>query len=457
MTGIWSIIVAFVTAINAERVAWVEPVPGGRAEPSRPVMTAEDFGPESPYRLLLAAGKLPEACDIVAVSDWLCAASKGRWDAATTAQVRLVLADIEPNLGLARRVADMPDARVPTMVSFDALDEAPGVLRNLRRVLALSASYKEQTGDVAGAFDDLLTTLRLSNVLTRGGGTIHWSTSTTVAAIAVSDIWGIASRNQIPSPLLRRVSGELLAICQEGDSPAEAIRNQLPYTLAWSDMYWQPQRLADHFQQDIDKVRRYCLMRLGITLAAGRTPAQMRRDMGAFTARLASWAEAPYRPAVAERLQALKSLADRYPYATIHFQPLDPWGVAQVAADAILFPSVVRKHAEQTALLRGTALFLAIQAYEADHGRPPAQLSALVPAYVKEMPEDPFTGKDFRYVVGRTPHYWGKVKWGLYSVGANFRNDNGTATEVASVYQKAPHDLKDRWNPDIIWIPKPLP
>jgi hypothetical protein len=457
MNGIWSAIIVLITAVSAERGKWVEPVPGGRAEPSRPVLRVEDFGPESPYRLLLTAGKLPEACDTMAAVDWLQAAEKGRWDAATTARVRLVLAATEPNLARARRVATMPDARVPTMVSFRTLDQAPQSLRNLRRALALSAYYKEQTGDIAGAFADLLTTLRLSNMLTRGGGTIHWSTSTLAASIVVSDLWAIASRNRVPSPLLRRVSAELLVVCQQRDSSAEAIRNQLPYTLAWSDMYWHPQRMADYFQADIGQVRRYCLMRLGITLAAGRTPAQMRRDMAAFTARLASWAEAPYRPAIAERLRTLKRLAERYPCATMHLQPVDPWGVAQVAASALLFPNIVRSHAEETALLRGTALFLAVRAYEADRGRPPARLNALVPAYLPKLPKDPFTGKSFRYVVGRTPHYWGGVRWGIYSVGVNCRDDGGRATDVACAMRQHPVDLKDRWNPDIIWIPKPLP
>jgi hypothetical protein len=140
-----------------------------------------------------------------------------------------------------------------------------------------------------------------------------------------------------------------------------------------------------------------------------------------------------------------------------YFVYRDPYGLAVASAQLRYFATNKRHHTETMAVLHGTALFLAIQAYEADHGRPPARLRALVPAYVRELPEDPFTGKSFRYVVGRTPHYWGKVKWGIYSVGANFRNDNGQATEVASIYQKAPTDRRNRWNPDIIWIPKPLP
>lgn len=64
-------------------------------------------------------------------------------------------------------------------------------------------------------------------------------------------------------------------------------------------------------------------------------------------------------------------------------------------------------------------LSLALRAYQAEHGQPPRALSALVPRYVKALPEDPFAPDgEFRYRVER-----GRPL--LYSVGPDAADDGG--------------------------------
>jgi len=105
------------------------------------------------------------------------------------------------------------------------------------------------------------------------------------------------------------------------------------------------------------------------------------------------------------------------------------------------------------ALLRGTALALAVQAYQTETGRTPGKLDDLVPQYLPIVPDDPFDGKPFRYVTGKTPRAWGTAAWGVYSIGSDFRDDHGKATALADVYQRPPNHGR---NPDLLWLPQPL-
>ncbi len=59
-------------------------------------------------------------------------------------------------------------------------------------------------------------------------------------------------------------------------------------------------------------------------------------------------------------------------------------------------------------------------AYRQEHRSYPASLAELVPAYLDEVPKDPFSGDDFRY----QPQLDSYV---LYGVGPNRRDDGGRA------------------------------
>ena len=71
--------------------------------------------------------------------------------------------------------------------------------------------------------------------------------------------------------------------------------------------------------------------------------------------------------------------------------------------------------------LRLAELAFALAGYRSDHGRYPPSLKDLSPAYIAEIPKDPFTGEDSHY---RTPG----AGYLLYSVGPNGRDDGGRNT-----------------------------
>ncbi|MBN2446402.1 MAG: hypothetical protein JXO22_06745 [Phycisphaerae bacterium] len=73
---------------------------------------------------------------------------------------------------------------------------------------------------------------------------------------------------------------------------------------------------------------------------------------------------------------------------------------------------------DQLARRRGTLAMLALNEYHRDRGCYPAELSELVPAYMDELPIDPFSDEPLRY---RRE----EVAYTLYSIGHNGPNDDG--------------------------------
>jgi hypothetical protein len=67
----------------------------------------------------------------------------------------------------------------------------------------------------------------------------------------------------------------------------------------------------------------------------------------------------------------------------------------------------------------GALLVLALELYRGEHGEYPEALSDLVPAYIEELPEDPFSGESFRYRPLEADYL-------LYGIGHDAEDDGGT-------------------------------
>jgi hypothetical protein len=78
------------------------------------------------------------------------------------------------------------------------------------------------------------------------------------------------------------------------------------------------------------------------------------------------------------------------------------------------------QHARSLASTRLLITDLALRGHEAQHGKPPATLDELVPAWLPSVPLDPFTGKPFIYHVTSDGHL-------LYSVGPDGKDNQGTS------------------------------
>lgn len=158
---VWLVGLCLYGALDAERQAWTKPDERLRSVPLLPALRADEFGPDSHYRLLLAAGDIPDSCIEAVGSQWSSRdrrfpdlsrpqAARPPWNARTCGQMREVLAALEPHLALARRAAAMPDGRLPSAFPFSEMDPAPARARTSYRALAFSAYCKEGQHDYPG-------------------------------------------------------------------------------------------------------------------------------------------------------------------------------------------------------------------------------------------------------------------------------------------------------------------
>jgi len=446
------ILVASVVATGCQR--WVRPFPGVRIEPTRAVRHEKDFGPDSAYQLLVQAGKLPAKDETTAgwaplidrfrEFPWPAQAPQADapdqpWHPQDYARIRAILAATEPNLALARRAADAPDPQVPTVTSADTLIPYVRPARDVARLMVISSHTKEDTP--AEAFADLLVCIRFGNILSRGGSFIGHVVDMATTGMAAEALWCIPTRVNVPSPVLRSAAQELLRIADGVEPFAEAVRGDAQVGLAALDTpnwhgfgVWLGARV--------------------VGLLTGSTRRAIKRDLTYFFQHMVNLAAEPYHKDINEQTQALIAAVRPSPIGGV-------WGIRDPAGRRLAGQMIrilgrhIRMAAERDAVLRGTALYLAILAYEKDTGAPPAALADLVPAYLPHLPLDPFSGRPFRYAVGKSTCYaWGDVPWGVYSIGSDLWDNGGEASRAVSTKQRK---TKYGASPDIVWIPKPFP
>jgi ankyrin repeat protein len=83
---------------------------------------------------------------------------------------------------------------------------------------------------------------------------------------------------------------------------------------------------------------------------------------------------------------------------------------------------------------RLTDLAKAVSAYHAGKGVYPARINDLVPAYIREMPVDPFDGKPLKMI----PKKDGLI---IYSIGPDFKDNGGTVAYDSSYNEKKTGDI----------------
>jgi hypothetical protein len=86
--------------------------------------------------------------------------------------------------------------------------------------------------------------------------------------------------------------------------------------------------------------------------------------------------------------------------------------------------SLTRTQAE----LQMLRIEIALRRFHHAHNKFPEKLSALLPTYLKKLPVDPFSGKNFHY------EKQGQENWVLYSVGTDQRDDQGREGSKSPFY-----------------------
>lgn len=489
------------------RRPWVEPLPGVRVEMTRPFVREAALGPDSAYRLLLMAiaspptvanpsgpriwrndwsdaqtkfkihpwpAELPPATvedllvpssapfdtwdDMVAVQ-----AKKARgpgpdpespWTRAQCAEIGQLVKLYEPQIALLDQALAAPNPQMPTAdsPSFRLPYLAP--TRQLARWLAVSAYYRAAHGDYAGSCRDLERILGMANLVSRGGVLINHLVTIACDAIAVDTARTIAIRHPLPVPVLREMAQAFLAADDEAEPFVEAMRAEaLPVINTVPDAYRGGLISLgySHSPSKGERLAERCV--LALAPLAGSTPRATTANIRACYQHFVAVAEKPYATVMKEGGYGVFTnalFAPRRGPFTLIFRTRDPLGFMLAS---MLLPALDRaneKAALRDAMLRGMALFFAIQAYERERGALPETLDQLVPDYLPRVPLDPFDDTPFRYrrsgVPGLPPE-----AWAVYSIGGDLVDDGGTAHSVGTPTDKVGP------NPDIVWPSQDYP
>jgi hypothetical protein len=427
-------------------------------EPTRQVRHEQDFGPDSAYRLLTQANQLPTDNDLTDgwtllierfheypwPSELPAPGADSPWTAEDFAKIHLLLGDAAGNLKLARRAAAAPDPQVPTLEGLQAPIGYLAPSRETARLILVSAYVMAGEGRYNEAFDELFVGIRFGNILSRGGSLINHLVDMAISRMNTEAMWRIATRHDLPPEDMVRAARQLLELEAKAEPISEAMRCEAHAALSASLFELQASGTAGTGAATWLKATL-------LGLLCGSDSKAIRRDLVSTYQHAVVEVGKPCSAPLSPELQALtrrsRGLAPMLSYR-------DPIGHALAS---MLVPPVLgvrQSAAERSAVMRGTALFLAIRAYEVDHAAPPIELQDLVPKYLPSLPVDPFDGKPFRYVVGDVPEEWRPSEWGVYSIGRNGTDDGGLANRCVSTRYGKP---LGGYSPDIVWLPFPFP
>lgn len=275
--------------------------------------------------------------------------------------------------------------------------------RDIARVMALEAEMRAANGDYAAAFDNLAAIFEFANESARGGGMANGA-----AGFAIDTTAADAVREMLPW-----LQGEPLdySALIEGLQTADEHRYSLAEMAASETQSYQAW-LQSEFKS-IPELRRALLqtdpkpeIQALLSTITDRDLQERFHDAVQNVQGLLDYAALPYYEAQNADVDAY---LDDNPLSRLLLSP-----VQQAAANA----------ARADALVRGTLLMTAIQAYTADNQAYPASLDELAPRYLPKLPVDPFSGDTFLYHLTDSGYI-------LYSTGMNMQDDGGQAAIAA--------------------------
>jgi len=302
-------------------------------------------------------------------------------------------------IALTRKAAAMPNYYMPfaregeTDSLVAALFPTLGPMRNLSRLMVLSAAHARASNDPDSAVDDAIATQRMANHAGQGSTLIEGLVGLAIGTFAEKDLRRSIESSQLTADKLAEVGRELdkLAALQPD----------------WERMMRGEEKLSEGHIDDI--------LDLSGTLPGLLNPhsafgGQINANPDGWE-RLARRLKRVYLPdrlmkqhsrAYFERLVA----ATRRDAAEGGLKETDEELMAAVPAwnmtSRMMLPSLSRTH--DTTLVRRanferTRVAVAAAAYWKAHGVYPPRLADLRPAYLSEIPRDPLTGRDMEYSV----------------------------------------------------------
>jgi hypothetical protein len=340
------------------------------------------------------------------------------------------------------------DRSEPSGIMSMGLSICPFFRESIKAMTA-RALLKAGSGNVEGAWADLLTVHRLARLLAQQNMLVHILLGTAVDGMTWSAEKAIVGSGNLTAKQARVFRADLESL---PEMPEVARCLDVDERLFALDCVMMLTRFSHNGGNGITQALRR------ITFLPGEFPLALREEAGDLQ-NVIDWDEilrranvacdrtvaAMKKPTFALRKEAMQSLTEEDDRATERLaegnrqntllrsatgkvvSPEEKRRQLTQILDDILQSGSMRSLSKCDELLLMTTmnrriviLALAIAEYKAEKGKFPAKLDDLVPGYVKEIPEDFFSGKPLVYKVNDD----GKG-YVLYSVGPNMKDDGG--------------------------------
>lgn len=335
---------------------------------------------------------LQDAFDRATVGDWP-KDDSGR-------QLAEWLEQNRPALDLARRAAAMPDCRMPVFggddeMLFALLLPTMSEHRQLARMLAAEAAYRQSTGDAAGAVESVLTLQHMANHVAGGTFIIEHLVGNAICELTSQTLQRLAADESLDDAVVRRALAESESLAAEFPDWEISVANEQAMILdaaqrAMENPAMLPEFASSGFAMTVDSSVDEGWRRLGRRLARLHMPDRtVNRQLKSHFAAVHAAAQpaAPGRPAA-------WGLNDD---AAAEGIPI--WNVV----GRMLLPSLSRSFeldVRARSNLDRARINLAAAAYRRRHGAAPRRIDELVPAYVQSIPLDPSTGSPLALTSG---------------------------------------------------------
>jgi hypothetical protein len=408
-------IVAISLRHRANEVApWPEQLAGVRLEPARPVLSEEEVTEDNAYYYIR---QLTNYAASIKMTD-----EEGR--ALGVDVSRYALTDpVFPNfeewiarnqdaLRLFHTAAAMTNCQVPTINSYTSLLPYINPVLKISKIMTGSTRRRAASGDWVGFQDDIVTCLKISDHVARGGPLISGLVGLAIQRLAYDAIRQCALEFKMPVP----VAKDLLQFMTRRDEQAEPFSETLRYEWVGMcgtlELVFHP-RGNEHGLGDPDLER---ILRILSMIGSG--PKQTKKHFDAIYSHIIDMVDQPFDPKRYER--------EIYPFlegSDLSFPTLvfsqDPVGRVLVL---ILMPSLQQAQeryvsSQVDSLITKTVI--AICQFRDMQGRLPDTLAELCPAYFATVPTDPLSrpGAPLQYRQESD-------RWTVYSVGLD-QEDNG--------------------------------
>jgi hypothetical protein len=283
-------------------------------------------------------------------------------------QVRAVVTRNGPALARLRQ-GFRKEYRSPPVISFNQPLPELATYRELARVLLTEGKLAEREGRPADAMRSYLDCLRLGVDVPRGGPLIHGLVGIAVQAIGLGAMQGVV--DQLDARSATAAARQMAKLDAQAASAADTLLSEKEAYTAEIAQVLRNSSALRQFTGSVDGPPMAAQSLEGGVRFALTPKKRMIDDYRVYMDALAANARRPYYAQLPAPL------------------PTDPINRAFLP----LFDNVHWKWAVRDAQWRIVELRLAARAYRLEHGTPPPSLSALAPACLPAVPQDPFAPK----------------------------------------------------------------